>query len=349
MPNYQLEIRQLETYPRCRVNQGFVQSLTENRDIHTNGCPGLFSYVVLCSPASSGLMYLRLAGISYTIQPGEWVCALDELKDILRLRTRRQTLNMLWVMQNRGLIQYTLLGRGKIVRFKITDWHFANFVLRDDCLNPAPGGFFFLSALIAADLIGAVRCSEMDILLDILFSAVYRDSRVKGSYTAPAVYFRNEDSSALVTCDELSERWGLSHRAVRHVLDKLQDAGYITVHGASWRPEMLIYPADKLSGVFQVSDIMMDKDELPAIMCVDLPVAENDLAGLEKIMADRVLQLLSLQGFSCPKCHRCRCDLRPLSGTEDVLDKPTRYRMDISCARNTPIYAFELCLYPGQQ
>ena len=42
MPNYQLEIKQRESYPRCRVNLGFFQSLLANRDIHTNGCPGLF-------------------------------------------------------------------------------------------------------------------------------------------------------------------------------------------------------------------------------------------------------------------------------------------------------------------
>lgn len=142
MPKYKLEIKQRETYPRCCINQVFFQALIANRDIHTNGCPGLFSYATLCSLVSFRPIHLWLKGISYAIQPGEWVCALDELKDILRLRTGSKVLEILWVMQNRGLIQYALLDHGRRVRFKILDWHTANRVMQDNCLNTNQDDFF---------------------------------------------------------------------------------------------------------------------------------------------------------------------------------------------------------------
>ena len=90
MSDYQLEIKQIVDYPRCRVYREFVQSLISDRNIRTNGSSGLFHYTVLCSYANFRTSYRRLDGISYTVYPGEWVCRLSELVECLRLRTRRQ-------------------------------------------------------------------------------------------------------------------------------------------------------------------------------------------------------------------------------------------------------------------
>lgn len=347
MVEYQLKIRQRETFPRCRISQGFFQSLIEDRDIRTNGCPGLFAYTALCSLASCRLMYLRLEGISYTIQPGEWVCALTDIKDILRLRTLRQALEVLWVMQNRGLIQYTLLERGDAVRFKILDWGYTNRVLRDDCRNRDLNGFF-LSATIVTDLVGSVKCSEMDILLDLLLSAVYRDSRVKGSYSGAVVYFRNASESAVVTYDKLSKRWGLSSAAVRRILEKFEEEGYITLHGSLGHPQMLIYLADNLTPMFQLSDTIVDKDELPMSMCVPFSMEENQLPGIGDLIAEKVMRLLDLQGIGCAKCRQCVHKLYPLPETVESQEKRMEFCMEIMCGWNIPTYTFEMFLYPNK-
>ncbi len=52
MSEYQLEIKQLVDYPRCRIYREFVQTLIADRGIRTNGCSGLFCYT--CLPSSSG-------------------------------------------------------------------------------------------------------------------------------------------------------------------------------------------------------------------------------------------------------------------------------------------------------
>ena len=65
MADYQLELRQIVDYPRCRIYREFIQTLIANRSIRTGGCSGLFYYVVLCSYANFRTSYRRIDGISY--------------------------------------------------------------------------------------------------------------------------------------------------------------------------------------------------------------------------------------------------------------------------------------------
>ena len=44
MPDYQLEIKQVVDYPRCRIYREFVQTLIADRSIRTNGGSGLLLY-----------------------------------------------------------------------------------------------------------------------------------------------------------------------------------------------------------------------------------------------------------------------------------------------------------------
>lgn len=40
--NYQLEIKQIVDYPRCRIYREFIRNLMKDRSIRTNGCSYLF-------------------------------------------------------------------------------------------------------------------------------------------------------------------------------------------------------------------------------------------------------------------------------------------------------------------
>ena len=210
MPEYQLEIKQLVSYPRCRIYREFLQAMIADRGVRTSGHPGLFCYTVLCSYANFRTSYLRLDGISYTVYPGEWICRVGELTQVLRLRFRCQTLDVLDALQERHLIQYSLLGRGNLVKYKIVGWHRHNTVLDYNCPCQKETGFFFLPVTTATELVGTEKCSEMDILLDLWISAVYRDDQVQGSFDGPVVYLRNGTGCPLVSYSELAQRWGTS-------------------------------------------------------------------------------------------------------------------------------------------
>ena len=48
---YQLEIKQIVDYPRCRIYREFIRSLMADKDLHINGSSYLFYYIILCSYA----------------------------------------------------------------------------------------------------------------------------------------------------------------------------------------------------------------------------------------------------------------------------------------------------------
>ena len=95
MPAYQLQIKQIVDYPRCRIYRQFVHRLMADRSIRTSGGSGLFYFTVLCSYANFRTSYRRIDGISYTIYPGEWVCTLKEVSQWFRTRFQCQAFTVL--------------------------------------------------------------------------------------------------------------------------------------------------------------------------------------------------------------------------------------------------------------
>ena len=358
MPEYQLEIKQLVSYPRCRIYRELVQTLIAGRGVRTSGRPGLFSYTVLCSYANFRTSYLRLDGISYTIYPGEWICRISELTQALRLRFRRQTLDVLSALQERYLVQYTLLGRGNLVKYKITNWHRHNTVLDYNCPCQKETGFFFLPVTTATELVNMEKCSEMDILLDLWISAVYRDEQVQGSFDGPVAYLRNGTGCPLVSYSELAQRWGLSKATVGRVLRKLEKAGHISLLTFPGRHGTAIYLQNYLSTMFQISDVMVDKDEVAMSLNIKLPVPESTVSNGEIIVsksnqdavAQKVLELLALQGVGCANCPRQSYKLYPLSrDSKGMYERDTvvrRLRMEILCPSGLPVYTFEISTRP---
>ena len=105
MSEYQLEIKQIVDYPRCRIYRQFVQSLIADRNIRTNGGSGLFFYTVLSSYANFRTSYKRIGGINYTVYPGEWLCELKELTEWFHFRFGRQAISVLNDLQERKIWQ----------------------------------------------------------------------------------------------------------------------------------------------------------------------------------------------------------------------------------------------------
>ena len=371
MAQYQLEIKQIVDYPRCRMYREFVQTLIEDRSIHTRGCSGLFHFVVLCSYANFRTSYRRLDGISYTIYPGEWICRLSELGEWLRLRTRKQILGALNALRDRNFITYTLLGRDKLVKYSITGWRFHNTVLDYNCPCQKDVGFFFLPVAVASELIGTGKCSEMDVVLDLWLSAIYNDERVQGSDVGPVVYLRNGTGNPLVSYAELAQRWGMSKATVCRVLKHLREEGYISLFSFPGRHGTVIYLQYYLSVMFRICDIKVDKAEVAMCLNLNITVEEPEEqptrpAGdpkpdsvshepfsvskrAEAAMTSKVLESLMMQGFSCADCpkfhyklYRLSCDCKGALEKGVLRNDYACYQMELFCSTGKPTYAFEL-------
>lgn len=241
MSEYQLQIKQIVDYPRCRIYRQFVHSLMNDRSFRLNGGSGLFYFTVLCSYANFRTSYRRIDGISYTVYPGEWICTVKELSEWFRTRFQCQALDILENLQDMHLISFLSLGRGKIIKYKIRDWKKHNTVLDYNCPCQKDSVFFFMPVSTAAELISTGRCSEMDIILDLWLSTVYNDEQVEGSAVDPVVYMRNGTGNPLISYNELAERWGLSKATVGRLLKRLSDQEYISLMTFPGRHGSVIY------------------------------------------------------------------------------------------------------------
>ena len=374
MPEYQLQIKQVVDYPRCRIYRQFVHRLMADRSIRASGGSGLFYFTVLCSYANFRTSYRRIDGISYTIYPGEWVCTLKEVSQWFRTRFQCQALTVLEQLQKQHFITFQTLDRGNVIRYKICDWARHNTVLEYNAPCQKDTGFFFLPVSVVTDLISTSRCSEMDIILDLWVSAVYNDNQVQGSDLGPVVYFRNGTGNPLVAYTELAVRWGLSRATVGRVLKKLAALDYISLMSFPGRHGSVVYLKNYLSTMFEISDVMVDKEEVAMTLNIhlELPdesgssqntpsiehevIVSNELNSVSKshieIIIQKMAQILMAQGISCFGCPLSRYKLYPLSGDcrEDLLPRAREqstlcFGLSILCG-NRQVTTFELTLSP---
>ncbi len=362
MSEYKLELKQIVDYPRCRIYRQFIRQLIADRSIRTSGGSGLFYFTVLSSYANFRTSYKRIDGIGYTIYPGEWLCRVSELCEWFRTRFHHQALSILKDLQDRHLITYALLGRGKLVKYKIKDWSKSNRVLDYNAPCQKDTGFFFLPVSLANELISAGRCSEMDAVLDLWINTVYHDERVQGSEAGPVVYLRNGTGCPLTGYAELAERWGVSKATAGRYIRKLKEMEYITVISFAGTYGSAIYLQKYLSMMFQISDVLVDKDEVAMALHIEVDpskeaaeVPESSGSNMPcsgsdshiEIILQKVGKILSAQGFPCVHCPWIEYKLLPLlddcRGT--VLswkDREQRFLLVLRCKDKQEIFRFEI-------
>lgn len=374
MSEYQLQIKQVVDYPRCRIYRQFVHSLIQDQSIRVSGSSGLFFYTVLCSFANFRTSYRCIDGIGYTVFPGEWICTPKELASWFRTRFQCQALSIMDELQKRHLISYLPLNRGKAIKYKICGWKQHNTVLDYNCPCQKDSGFFFMPINTATELISSDRCSEMDIVLDLWLSAIYNDEQVQGSEIGPVVYLRNGTGRPLINYNELATRWGLSKATVGRLLKKLEQKDYLSLMNFPGRTGSVIYLQSYLSTMFQISDVLIDKEEVAMVLNINIhlpkesdPAEEiqvpdhqvcvsEELTSVSKphieIIIKKVAEILDSQGISCFQCPQAIYKLYPLSDGcgEEYINRTreapaTRLRLSIMC-NNRLVCTFELTLTP---
>ncbi|MDD4509462.1 MAG: helix-turn-helix domain-containing protein [Oscillospiraceae bacterium] len=372
MPEYQLELKQIVDYPRCRIYRQFVQTLIDDRSIRVSGGSGLFYFVVLCSYANFRTSYRRMDGISYTVYPGEWLCSLQELSKCFRTRFQHQALAVLEDLQDRHLITYSVLGHGRLVKFKIREWSKSNRVLDYNAPCQKDTGFFFFPVSVVAEIISSGRCSEMDAVLDLWLNTVYNDEQVQGSEIGPVVYLRNGTGSPLVSYADLATRWGVSKATAGRYLKKLNDMGYLSATPFPGTHGSAIYLQNYLSTMFQISDVMLDKEEIAMALNIKITLPDEPAAanteqdsgssldfGVSKshiqIIEQKVRKILAVQGIPCVECRQSKCMLLLLS--DDCRDElllrkslgclsERLFLFTLSCGAERELFRFELRLVP---
>lgn len=370
MSEYKLEIKQLVDFPRCRIYRQFIRMLHRKRDIRIGCRAGLFHYALLGSYANFRTSYKCIEGISYIIRPGEWICTLAELTQWFRVRFQHQALSIMKELQDHHLITYSILGRKKLVKFRITNWHRHNRVQDYNAPCQKDTGFFFLPISVANELISYGRCSEMDSLLDLWINTVYNDDKVEGSSAGPVVYIRNGTGCPLISYAELGERWGISKTTAGRYLQKFQSMDFIELLSFPGTYGTTIYLKRFLSAMFEISDVLIDKDEVAMALNIKVDIPNEDLeipelapevsvpeslSGVSNchihFLLQKIEKVLAAQGFLCCSCPNLQYKLLPLSsecrGTGYVLGNKVCYGqinfyLSICCGDSRELLRFEI-------
>lgn len=374
---YQLEIKQIVDFPRCRIYRNFIQTLIKNKNIRTTGGSYLFWYLVLCSYANYNTSRRRMEQLTYTLAPGEWICTTTELQRWFRCKFQYQAITILKALQEMECITFSMLEKNRIVKFRITDWYKDNTVKEYNYPCKKDTGFFFFPISKVHKLIHSGKCSEMDILLDLWVHAVYNDSSVLCSDTGPVVYYRNNTGSPLTSFHTLGERWGHSKPTVSRLLKKLEKMDLITLISFRGNHGSMIYLNNYLSTMFNVSDVLIDKEEIAMKMKLPINIPSgsetNETTEAEKtyvpetvmdeqitvskpipcvpishirFMVRKVAKLLDTQGIPCCHCSRTKYILSPLSDCKDSIPVIS---LNIICPFGAAKYQFEMTVEPYQK
>ena len=206
----------------------------------------------------------------------------------------------------------------------------------------------------------------MDILLDMWIHAIYNDPSVQGSYSAPVVYYRNHTGNPLTSFQSLGDRWSLSKATVSRILKKFEEQNLITLLSFKGKHGTMIYLNYYLSVMFDISDVMIDKEEIAMKMQLPIHIPENEeeLYVSETVTEDqitvsenescvpeshmkyiiqKVAELLKTQGIPCCECPKTQYILSPLSACNSELNQ---YTLSIICPYKNKAYQFELTVHP---
>ena len=309
--NYQLELKQIVDFPRCRIYREFIQTLMKDRSIRTNGGSCLFYFLILCSYANYSSSYRNIEHLTYKVVPGEWICSLKELQIHFRQKFQHQVISILDTLVEQNLLTYSLHEKNKIIQYKIKDWPKDNTALS------------------------------------------YNYPSVQGSDAGPVVYFRNQTGNPLFNYQELARRWKQSKSSVSRLLKKLEDTDMITLISYSGKHGSMVYLRNYLSVMFNISDVMIDKEEIAMKMQLPIHITENTLPNKNnsecvpeshiKAIVRKVAEILEIQGISCCRCPKTKYILSPLSACKDSI---YLYSLRIICPWGKAAYQFELKLKP---
>lgn len=274
-----------------------------------------------------------------------------------RCRFQYQAMDILNCLQRQHFITFSRLARGKVIKYQIVDWKKTNRILEYNAPCQKDTGFFFICVAEAKELISLGRCAETDMFFDLWLHEVYNVAQARGSAIGPVVYFRNGSGNPLTNYAELAARWGVSKSTVGRTLEKFVRLGYLTVVAGTGKTGSAIYLHAYLSTMFQISDIMLDNEEIAmalhmVIRADEIKTTEPDVAMVQAEIPDgplcvpkpvisclvrKFLQLLAGQGFPCLSCGQCQCRLSiPDCGEVEL------YHLLLICESEQEAYRFEI-------
>ena len=171
----------------------------------------------------------------------------------------------------------------------------------------------------------------------------------------------------LVSYAELASRWGISKATAGRYLKRMAERGYLQLAAFPGTHGTTIYLQNYLSTMFQISDIVVDKEEIAMSLGIKLELQEetaltaaassgsNEVGSVSEMNRHRIerkmREILVAQGLPCASCAKSKYMLLPLSDDCEVTIEgvpPLRrwLQLVVTCGDAQEVYHFELRLHP---
>ena len=171
----------------------------------------------------------------------------------------------------------------------------------------------------------------------------------------------------LVSYAELASRWGISKATAGRYLKRMAERGYLQLAAFPGTHGTTIYLQNYLSTMFQISDIVVDKEEIAMSLGIKLELQEetaltaaassgsNEAGSVSEMNRHRIerkmREILVAQGLPCASCAKSKYMLLPLSDDCEVTIEgvpPLRrwLQLVVTCGDAQEVYHFELRLHP---
>lgn len=226
--------KQLVSFPKVRIPKKWFRYFFEHKEYRNEGTLHLFSLAALYSYANFRTNTRMIEGVSVTEAPGQWICKLGSLPRIMRVRSRKQALELLKYFQQAGYLHYAfIMEETEWIRFEITDWQRCCVHLNYNYYSYKSSGFFFFPLPVGRKLLrtcrthGKIIFSELDAITDLWLHTILKDPNVRGSEFMPVVYYPNMHGMPLLSYSGLAERWGWSKSRVGRFILRIEQEGII--------------------------------------------------------------------------------------------------------------------------
>ena len=151
-------------------------------------------------------------------------------------------------------------------------------------------------------------------------------------------------------------------------MKKLSELGHVKLMSYPGTYGSVISLQGYMSTMFQVSDLMVDKEEIAMSLCIKLKTNEaeeevktdsvsepaNSVSNLHvETVVSKIKFFLNAQGFFCPDCSRFRYMLLELSDCkgsrkDKVIFIGERYQFTLSCGPNRELFRFVISVKPAE-
>ena len=88
------------------------------------------------------------------------------------------------------------------------------------------------------------------------------------------------------TYSEMAVRWGISKATTERILKKLADMDYISLMSFLGRTGSVIYLHSYLSTMFQVSDVLVDKEEVAMVLKINLALPDETDSQADSVVTE---------------------------------------------------------------